>query len=339
MSNVSMSLCKAAVTSRQLTCDTEESKAAPVPFAPYKWDPLMEGVDVSEAQATAGVGPGRSAIEFVSLPRHFFKQLPADLLGKCSIFTVTGQGDDLTYNFTRDTERGPQRVDISGYTDACLTPKNTHRLMPLASSAALIDWKIPSKIKGERVAAQLFFELLAFQLLYKRQLFAIATDCFSFMRVFMLKGRRIIEYQSLSPSDEWEPLSLPQGFGLVCSLLGSYIDAVLQMKLDNERLPYIDEDSDDEDDQGTFDTAEQSPAAAAAAAAAPAPAPAPAAPGGGGAATHSHANVGHHQSLSQVSANELSLHADLQAFRRQQKVAAFFQAHARLLEVAASGPE
>ena len=335
MSNVSMTLFEAAASCAKFTYVIETSAAAPVPFAPYKWDPLMPGMDVSEAQATAGVGPGHSAIEFVSIPTHFFDQLPADLRDKCSIFTVTGPGASLDYSFTHQTERGPQRVDIRGHTDACLAPKNTHSVLPLVSSAALIDWMIPSAIKGAPVAAKLFFEILAFYLMQKRQPFAIATDCSSCMRVFVLKGRQIIEYQSLSPSGEWEPLSLPQGFGLVCSLLDSYIDAVLQWQLDCKRLSPFSWDSDEEADLGIDDNAEQPCAAAATAAAADDIDD----DGGERAESLSDANVGSRKALPQVSASELSLHADLQAFRRQQKVAAFFQAHARLLEVAASGPE
>ncbi len=327
MSKVSDSLLRSAAIAGQLTYFTVDSTAEPVTFRRYNWDPLASGADVSESQATVGKAGQR---EFVSLPSHFFSQLPDQLKAKAAVFTVTK--NKLAFGFTERTGSTIQQVEVTGYTDACVVPIRTHPVQPLPCSAAIVDWKISAEVSGAQVAAQLFFELLAFNMIHKRQIFAIATDCSTKMRVFELRGRRLIEYM-IGGSE----LSLEAGFGLVCAMLGSFLVAAEQHSVSGERLRLHFDDSDDDDEDERAEEPEHSSSAAATSSSA-----------GGGASSSATAGsaiggtdrtAGRRRALAPISTNQLALYAEADKVKRQQAMERFFQATSPLRRAAFGGSD
>ena len=248
MSSVSSRQLGMALSSSQIVwCMRPLTVAdASIPFAEYDWSPFGCGPLLLEKRAAAGIKTGDNC--FVSLLSHFEAQLPARLRGLAKLINV--EGALLTFR-CKDAETD---LEVKGHSDAAFVlnvakSSSADTSMPLC--CLLIDWKTESAMRNAAaVQAQLVFQLLAYRTQYGRAVPVVATDCKTQMRVWALEGSALIEFESRAGG----PMTVAEGFGVVCRLLPDAVEAAEAFLLRVRETPLVVADEaapDDDDDEGT----------------------------------------------------------------------------------------
>lgn len=259
MSNATKTLADAAAKSRNIDQSDRSlsSSIAPVAFTPFNWTPAGGASMLSEDRATP------------HLMDHFWQQLttalPPDsgtpfsmgLGATCKI--VDARTADLSLQVTHKLKSGVlETATINGHPDAVITLFDTSDVdvkTSLRYACAIIDWKTPKALASSetKVRSQLLLETISFYSLAKRSVPVIATDCATSMRIWVLEGRKLVEYLGSARVGEHGrcSLTLEEGCGLLVHQLLPRAFSAAKCAWDaaaTEQLVSDDDQSDGDDD-------------------------------------------------------------------------------------------